>query len=333
MNNQMQLCDAEDKTLNSLRHNPALPVCSSQIVAARPRSAWKSVAGFLSQAAIGGGLGCYGLMIGISLYYYSNPDDLLMIMIITLPFALVVGALLGLLTGGVTLLVENLIEEKLSTLARMIVTGAIVTLIVFGVFAVYYPASWQLLKSSLLPGAILGLPIGLIAGSRLRLFRILLLGVEEPPAVQSNAVLGATSLSNRFALIGGFALRLVSVVGTLMAVLVLACTWKFQKTDELLVTVFALYYFACTAYITCAVRNRSMIRIVGTALNALLLVLAVLWDPIAAENGQPGPLMVAFLTLSFLWVLFSRKARGLSQPKRGLLPRSILNRNTGEQGR
>jgi hypothetical protein len=76
-----------------------------------------------------------------------------------------------------------------------------------------------------------------------------------------------------------------------------------------------------------------MIRIVGTALNALLLVLAVLWDPIAAENGQPGPLMVAFLTLAFLWVLFSRKARGLSQPKRGLLPQSILNRNTGEQGR
>lgn len=297
MNDQIQSCDGNEKAVNSFRQNAALPACNPQIVSAKPRAARQSAAGFLSHAAVGGGLGFYGLMIGISLYNYRDQDNLLMIMIITLPFALIVGALLGLLTGAVTLLVENIIEEKLSTLARLIVTSAIVILIVFGLSTIDEPASWQLLKSSLLPGATLGLPIGLVAGSRLRLFRLLLLGVDEPPGAE------ATSLSYGFAVIGGFALRLVSVMGALLAVMVLACTWKFQKTDELLVTIFAIYYFGCTTYVTCKVRQRWVMAAAGTFLNSLLLLLALFWDPYAPE-GLPGPFTIVFFVLAFLWMLF-----------------------------
>lgn len=331
MDKQIQLCAPKTKAAGSTSSNTALPGYSAgSALLARPRSTWRSVTLFVLQTAVGGALGGYALLLGTALYFHQGSNSGL---ITLLPFVLFVGGVFGLLTGAVILVLEDLIEERLSTIARVIVTCVISILIVSGLAAFWNPVNWQLLKMTSLPGAILGLPIGLLAGSRLRPWRTLLLGVHDPSGVEAYAASGATSLSSGISLVGGFALRVVSVTGLLITPMVLACRSSFQPTDDLMVTVFALYYFACTAYITCAVRNRSMIRIVGTALNALLLVLAVLWDPIAAENGQPGPLMVAFLTLTFLWVLFSRKATGLSQPKRGLLPQSILNSKRGEQGR
>jgi hypothetical protein len=321
MDKQIQLCNPKTNAASSACTSRALPNYSApSVLLARPRSAGRSVALFLLQTAAGGALGGYALLLGTALYFHQRSN---LGLIITLPFVLFVGAVLGLFTGAFTLLVEDLIEEKLSAVARVIVTSMIAILSVSGLAAFWNPVNWQLLKMTSLPGVILGLPIGLLGGSRLRPWRTLLLGVDDPPRVEAYAASGPTSFLSAFSLIGGFALRLASVTGLLITPIVLACRSSFQPTDELMVTVFAVYYFACTAYITCAVRNRWMIGIVGTALNALLLVLAVLWDPIAAENGQPGPLMVAFLTLTFLWLLFSLRDSGLSQPKKELLPRNL----------
>src|SRR2546425_623509 len=278
MNNQNQFCEPKDGAASSLRYNVALPASSPRLTAlAKPRPAWKSIARFLSQAAVGGALGGYALAIGSAIYYDQNNYHLQVL--ITLPFILAGGAVLGLLTGALTLVVENLIEEKLSALPRVIVTGAIAVLIIFGIAAFWNSANWQLLKILVVPGAVLGLPVGLVAGSKLRPWRLLLLGVDKPPGAEADAVSGATSLSYGFALIGGFALRLVSAMGVLMAVMVLACSWKLQQTDELLVTIFSIYYFGCTAYVSCKVRLRWVIGAFGTFLNALLLALALLWDP------------------------------------------------------
>lgn len=323
MNDQNQLCEPKVEAASLLRDSAVLAACSPRIAAsARPRPAWKSVAGFLSQAAVGGGLGCYALMIGFALYNYHNPNNVLLI--ITLPFALVGGAVLGLLTATLTLLFENLIEEKLSPLARVIVTTVIAILIVFGLAAFWNPVSWQLLKTSILPGAILGLPIGLVAGSRLRSWRALLLGVDKPPGAEAYALSGATPLSYGFSLIGGFVLRLVSTVGLLIAVLVLACCWSFQKSGEVLVTAFSVYYFACTAYVTFMVRRRWVIAAAGTLLNSLLLLVALFWDPSAAA-AQPGPLMIAFFVLAFFWMLFL-SGHLSAAPGRKMVTRSFVER-------
>jgi hypothetical protein len=287
----------------------------------KPCPAWKSVARFLSQAAVGGALGGYAVLVGNALYQYRNPYNFWLI--IGLPFWLVGGAVLGLATGALTLLFENLIEEKLSAQTRVIVTSAIATLIFFGLDTFRDSASWQLLKTASLPGGILGLPIGLVAGSRLRLWRVLLLGVDKPPGDEADAVSGATSILYGFSLIGGFALRLVSASGFLIGVLVLACCSNFQQTDQVMVTIFSVYYFACTAYIACMVRHRWAIAAAGTFLNTLLLLLALLWDPVAAEAGQPGPLMIAFFVLAFLWMLF---AGGHVAPRKRAVTRLCLER-------
>ena len=304
MYNQNHAGESKQATVNSLPDRSRFFASSQRIhVVETSRPAWKSVARFLSQAAVGGALGGYALAIAIALYDYHHPYNFLLM--ISLPFWLVGGAVLGLVTGTLTLLFENLIEEKLSAQARVIVTSAIATLIFFGLDAFRDSASWQLLKTSSLPGGILGFPIGLVAGSRLRLWRVLLLGVDKPPGEEADAVSGATTILYGFSLIGGFALRLVSASGLLISVLVLACCSSFQETDEVMVTIFSIYYFACTAYIACIVRHRWVIGAAGTFLNTLLLLLALLWDPVAVEAGQPGPLMIAFLVLAFLWMLFA----------------------------
>jgi hypothetical protein len=303
MYNQSHACQSKQATTNSLPDRARFFVSTQQIqVVAMSSPAWKSVARFLSQAAVGGALGAYALVIRLALYDYRT--DYKLLLLLTFPFALVGGAVLGLLTGALTLLVENLIEEKLSALPRVIVTAAITVLIVFGIATLWKSASWQLLKTLMLPGAILGLPVGLVARSRLRFWRVLLLGVDKPPGEEAHAVSEATSIAYGFALIGGFALRLVGVIGVLVAGMVLACCWKVLQTDEVMVTIFVIYYFACTAYITSIVRHRWAIAAAGTFLNTLLLLLALLWDPYAAP-GLPGPFTVAFFVLAFLWMLFA----------------------------
>ena len=321
MDNPNQVCDSKQATANSLRDGARFSASSQQIyVVEKPRFAWKSVARFLSQAAVGGALGSYALVIAIALYDYHHPYNFWLA--ISLPFWLVGGAVLGLVTGALTLLFENLIEEKLSVQTRVIVTSAIATLIFFGLAAFRDPASWQLLKTSSLPGGILGLPIGLVAGSGLRLWRVVLLGVDKPPGEEADAVSGATSILYGFSLIGGFALRLVSTSGFLISALVLACCSSFLETDEVMVTIFSIYYFACTAYIAALVRHRWAIGAAGTFLNTLLLLLALLWDPGAAA-GQPGPLMIAFFVLAFLWMLF---AGGHVAPRKRVVTRLCLER-------
>jgi hypothetical protein len=278
-------------------------VSSRTIALPKASLAWKTVARFLSQAAVGGAIGSYALLIGATVYYLDKTPNPWMV--ITVPFVLIIGALLGLIIGGFTLVLENLIEENLSPGPRVIVANVIGSLIAFGLAAIERTANWQLFKLTIIPGAIVGLPIGLVAGSKLRPGRILLLGADKSTRVEPLNGSRAPSVLDCISLLGGFALRIVSVTGFLMATMLFVSYERFQKPDEMMVTVFGIYYFGCTACIACFSRHRWLIAVAGTSLNILLLVLALFWDPIAVESGQPGPLMTAFFVLAFLWVLFA----------------------------
>src|SRR6266550_8111968 len=119
MFNQTHVCEAKQEAANSLSERTRVSASNMQInFVEKPRPAWKLVVRFLSQAAFGGALGGYALVIGIALLNYRGPYNFMLI--IALPFMLVGGAALGLLTGAFTLFFENLIEEKLSALARVI---------------------------------------------------------------------------------------------------------------------------------------------------------------------------------------------------------------------
>lgn len=304
MNDQNQ---CEPGTVDSVCASDAQSTASSRTIALpKAGPAWKTVARFLSQAAVGGAIGSYALLVGVTAYYLEktpNPD-----LAITVPFVLIIGALGGLIIGAFTLVFENLIEEKLSRGPRTIVANVTASLIFFGLAAIEYSADWQLLKLTILPGAIVALPIGLVAGSKLRPGRVILLGAEKPAGVEELNASKIPPVLDCISLLGGFALRIISVTGFLMATMLFVCYERFQiptAADEMMVTVFGIYYFGCTACIACFGRHRWLIAVAGTSLNVLLLVLALLWDPIAAESGQPGPLMIAFFVLAFLWMLFA----------------------------
>src|SRR5436190_20668489 len=205
MYDQNQMCESPLHSENS--GSPA-----RRVVYAKPPSAWRSTLRFLSQAAVGGMIGSYALLIGVVLYY-TNPYNFLLIFF--LPLYLTMGAVTGLAIGSITTLLEYVIEEKLTMLPRAIATSAIAILLLAGITWFRNRMDWQLFRQCILIGAIIGFPIGLVTRSKLRLWRLLAHGTNECTAAEADANLPVSPLSSFLSLIGGLALRLVGVVGLL----------------------------------------------------------------------------------------------------------------------
>ena len=305
MYGQSEACETRNETQSSLREGATLGSPRKRIVVyEKPRPAWIQTARFLSQASVGGALGGYAFAIGIALYSYQNGYNFLMI--ILFPVFLVEGAVLGLLTGVLTLLLENLIEERLWLLPRLLVTSIIATLFVVGLQAFENAVTWQLVKASILPGAALGFPVGLVARSKFWLGRALVRGISHWPNSEAFEGLGAArdcGSGSLLSLLGGLALRLVSSTGLIVSVMVLACCWNVQSRAEVLVTVFAIYYFGCTAFVSFGTPRRWVSIAAGSFLNALLLIVALEWSPVTGDEGS-NPMTIVFSVLTFLWILF-----------------------------
>jgi len=120
---------------------------------------------------------------------------------------------------------------------------AIAILIVFGTCELWSPASWQLLKSSVLPGAIFGLPIGLVAAQGCVFGEHCYLGVDKPPGAEAYALCRATPVLYGHSLIGGFVLRLLSTTGFFDSGDRIGLLFELSEEDEVLVTAFSIYYF------------------------------------------------------------------------------------------
>jgi hypothetical protein len=252
----------------------------------------------------GGALGSYFISLGATLYWYQNPNRFFSLL--AFPFCMLGGALVGLVIGSLTLLLEDLIEEELSVLPRTIVTAVIAVLMMVACAYFVDHVGRQVLKQLILPGVALGAAVGLVARSRLRAAYELIHGLIEPSSLQR------APISNVVRFAGGIALRLVSTIGLLMSLLSLACFWNEGGTDEIMVIVFAIYYFACTVWVSFRFQNWGYIAASGTFLNGMLLLLAVYWDP-SAKEGQPGALMLVLVVLSFLWLLFTLGQMGLAE--------------------
>ena len=206
----------------------------------------------LGQAMAGGALGAYLLfVISLALYNYSSADQVFL-----LPFSLAAGAVIGLVIGSLMLVLENLIEERLPTKWRVVVTSLIGILLVLGLASVDQPVESRLIGAVILPGTALGLPVGLLIRSKLPLWRSLVYGAHQTVVLEASEDEAADRVLAAFRFVGGLALRLVSVFGILSSTLVLAAFWYSQEADERLVTVYAFYYFICTAYISFTVRHR-----------------------------------------------------------------------------
>src|SRR5262245_12310934 len=101
-----------------------------------PETAWKPVARFLGKSTIGGTLGAFLITLAFTLYNFRNeievPRMAIIINLIVLALGVLAGAIAGLLVGAFTLLLETLIDEKLSGLPLVIATTAIALFMFFG---------------------------------------------------------------------------------------------------------------------------------------------------------------------------------------------------------
>jgi hypothetical protein len=262
-----------------------------------------SVARSLSWAALGGALGGYIVVLGVALYALVSTENFYaFFMLFLFPFYMAEGALFGLVTGSLTLLLENLIEQKLASLARAIAASVISILIMVGVVSISEEVSWTIIRIMILPGLALGFPVGLLLRSKRSSVRWLLNGaIAVRPG--GSTVTRLSRISAVPSIVGGLALRLVGIIGFLTSVAVLATCWWVLKIDERLVASYAVYYFGCTICVTGWVSSRWLTRLSGAFLNGLLLMLALFWDT-GGQLGRPGPLLIAFLVLTFLWLLF-----------------------------
>src|SRR5262245_3532290 len=121
----------------------------------------------------------------------------------------------------------------------MYLQNMIITLILFGVASTRQDVDWQFIRVITPIGIALGVPVGLLIRSRL--LRLFVFGPPQYGGANEAEEL-SDSLRPLLRLIGGLPLRLVGLTGVLTSMMVLACCWWFQKLDESLVTIYAIYY-------------------------------------------------------------------------------------------
>src|SRR5215831_16921192 len=139
-----------------------------------------------------------------------------------------------------------------------------------------------------------------VATSKLQLKEILLFGLSDR-GLNNTRNIQTLDFPAFLSFTGGLALRLVSAPGLLISVLVLSASWSFQPREEMLVTLFAAYYFAVTAYVSFSLPSPPIRITSGIFLNALWLALAIY--RIGKAPAEPSLLFLS-LVFTALWVLF-----------------------------
>lgn len=272
----------------------------------------RSIATFLFRTGLGSTLGAYLSIFGMLVYSRNdNPPhnlDLLDVSLM-LAFFMVPAFPLALVSRWLTLIFENLIEEKMTLLPHAIATGIFSILLLLAMWRTSEPFDSTAVKLLGAFGFTLGFPVGLLARLKLNLLDRLIYGGQEPVMdirdLDRNLVLFVVGIT------GGLALRLVGIVGFMLAVLGLTVMWSDLELHERLVMVYAIYYFGCTAFVSLCIRSRWMVVGAAVFLNALLLALALFWEPSA---DVASPLRLAFTVLAILWILFmvGRPGKGVS---------------------
>lgn len=265
-------------------------------------SRFRRIARFLYRAGIGGALGGYVLLVGLVLdEVIEHPPGhffIPLLVILAFPFYMLAGFALAVVTSALTLFLEDLIEEKMTLLARAIVMSVFSVIVLLGVKSIGEQLEWVVVKQMLLPGLALGFPAGLLATANMHPGKRLIYGSRDPVGIRD---LEANPIFLPIGMIAGMALRLVGVIGLMVSILALPVFWTKSEIHERLVMAYAIYYFAATAFVSLFIRSRGVVVAAAAFLNALLLVLAMYWEP---SGGVESPLPMALFVLATLWLMF-----------------------------
>lgn len=243
----------------------------------------------LADGCLGGILAAYLWTLSAALLH-PNPYNFLLI--IYLPVALLFGAIVGTLVGGILWFCEYLPGRKLGFLLRVLVGTAFFSFANIFLISAFggIPDARRLteaLGELTIFGLFLSVPTAVFAGLKVSPWRLLIRGVRK-------TALEASGL----ALFSGAALRLLSICGLFISAFCFACVWPFLREPDTSIFVAVMLYFAVstgTAY-TCP--RRSIALLVGLLANASMFVI------ILRPTEDLRFLAVLTLIYGVLWAAF-----------------------------
>jgi hypothetical protein len=212
-----------------------------------------------------GGILCAWLLAVVAILQHPNPYNFLAITY--LPVALLVGAIMGTLIGGVLWLSEYLIIRTLGFLLRMLIGTAFSSLVgAILISAFQSTPDGRHLVEYFVPGAFVGFLLSvataLVAISRVNPWRLIVRGARTKAGETEG-----------LALLSGMALRFGSMCGLLGSVFCFACVWPSLTSEDTALFVVVMLYFAASAGTAFASPRRSIALIVGLVSNASMLVI------------------------------------------------------------
>lgn len=241
----------------------------------------RSLKTLLSQSAAGGALGCFLMLCGKVVWHPSGYN---FFVVLFFPIYLFYGALVGISAGTVIWVLQKLCKISLRLLFRVVIAVLFTTL----VLAVLFGEGISIDQQSLIwfiPGISLGLPIGMLTGSNVRPWRLIACGTAAPPKLKVLFSKGPIRISRTTEELGGsflmgLPLRVASLVGLMVSLLLVACALSFLLWDDwwdgnptkLIEPLFATAYFVATFCVSSTIRRKSLLLTAALLLNLPLFV-------------------------------------------------------------
>src|SRR2546423_1005796 len=177
----------------------------------------KGIGDFLSQGSAGGAISIFLLTL-ISVLKHPNGYNFLLIPY--LPIVLFSGAVLGVVGGALIWLFETTFKVRAGVMLLSAVTVVLITFIVaLTSFVNGSPVGVDLLLTSLVPGAVVGLPTAILTSSNVRPWQLVLFGSHH------------VAKSRWATFLAAFVIRIATLSGLIVSLFLLAWWASFLSVD------------------------------------------------------------------------------------------------------
>jgi hypothetical protein len=285
----------------------------------------KTIFTFLSQAALGGKLGLFVL---VTYSVMANPSGYNFVMLVGLPIYSLGGAAAGAFAGVLIWLLEASLDRlrfagrenqparasgtgmailyrSLRFVGRTIIGMVVIPWLLLAFYCLVDKRELDQLSYSWWLGfsCTMGLLIGLITGSTIRPCRTIVFGAEGRPARRN--------FGSWLAIPFGFLLRALSVFGLLEALMVMALWYSnrsvdrdwFPTREHLPAVVFAVFYFAASAYFSIRSPRKIFLLPIAIVLNVPL----AFWIADLISMGSENSIFLSYSLRGFvsLWAVYT----------------------------
>lgn len=276
----------------------------------------------LSQGAAGGAVGTF-LSTFIAIIYFTEYGFEIVLLF---PFSLLVGMVMGTATGFVIWISQKVINQNLKVPSRIVIS-ILFTIFLSVLFTVLLSATLQARAENpsgyrFLYHILFATPIGMLAGSRVRPWRLIARGINGGSMTRVLFKRGPIRISQTIKELGltGLPLRVASLlalmVSCLLAAFYFSLLWweraSFKTFVDLTESLLATAYFGLTCAVSFTERRKLDVLIIS-ALN----VPWAIWM-LKTDTPDPNPFALLLVTIFIIcWLLFMTGMIGF--PEKGSL--------------